>query len=60
MLNKQHRDKGDAGHDNNEEEEEKVLPMFKEGDRYGFFFSGLKKVTCRVDDLFLVPDSFTS
>lgn len=44
MLHKQYGDEGEEGHVD-DEEEEKDLPEFKEGDVYGFFFSASKKVS---------------
>jgi hypothetical protein len=44
VLHKQYGDEIDEGRDIDEEEVEKVLPEFKEGDRYVLFFSGSKKV----------------
>lgn len=45
MLHKQYGDEREEGTvDQDEEEEEKDLPEFKEGDLYGLFFSASNKV----------------
>ena len=54
-----HRQYGNEREDNGgvaaeEDEEERELPEFKEGDSYGLFFSGSKKVCA------LMPLSFVS
>lgn len=44
MMHKQYGDEREEGTVDDEEEEEKDLPEFKEGDLYGLFFSGSNKV----------------
>ena len=45
LLHKQYGDEGDEGYGEDDEEDEKALPDFKEGDNYRLFSSGSKKVT---------------
>ena len=44
MMHRQYGDEGEDGRGGAEDEEEKDLPKFTEGDCYGLFFSGSKKV----------------
>ena len=45
MLHKQYGDEKEEGRgDDEEDEEEKVLPEFREGEEFGLFFSASKKV----------------
>ena len=41
-----HKYGDDEGQVDDDNEEEKVLPDFNEGDQYGLFFSASKKVSC--------------
>ena len=42
-MYKQYGNEGEEGN-RDDDEEEKVLPYFKEGDQYGLYFSASKKV----------------
>ena len=44
MMHRQYGDEGEEGQADVDDEEEKELPAFKEGDLYGLFFSASKKV----------------
>ena len=63
MLPKQYGDEGNECCDIDEEEEEKVLPEFKEGDRYELFFPVSKKVkyilvTIELFSLVILPNPY--
>ena len=46
MMHNKYGDEREEGQAEDDDEEEKVLPDFQEGDQYGLFFSSTKKVRC--------------
>ena len=44
MMHNKYGDEREEGQAEDDDEEEKVLPDFQEGDQYGLFFSASKKV----------------
>ena len=44
MMHNKYGDEREEGQAEDDDEEEKILPDFQEGDRYGLFFSASKKV----------------
>ena len=53
-MHNKYGDEREEGQAEDDDEEEKVLPDFQEGDQYGLFFSASKKVRGKFVVLFVV------